>query len=322
MNEERRGHVLALGSINADFQMRVARRPEISETLIGKDFLRLGGGKSANVALIARRLGLPSLLLAHVGDDDLAEQALAPLRDAGVDISGVSSIAGEATGVAFILVPPDGKKGIVMCANANDAWRQADLDAVRTAMRGAPEDSVLVTNGEIPAVAVEEGMRSARSRGITTVLDPSPADKVGDALLRLADVVTPNSGEAETLTGIACDTPQAARRAAQQLMQRGASAAAVKLADGGCLFADADGWVHIGTTPVRVVDTTGAGDAFAGAFASLVARGASWREAARFAVAAAHLAVGGYGSQPSYPEFEPIRELAAALPIMEGAHGE
>lgn len=310
---ETKGHVLALGSINADFQMRVGRRPEISETLLGSDFVRLGGGKSANVAFLACKLGLPVLLLAHTGDDDLAEQALAPLREIGVDLSGVKTLPGHDTGVAVIMVPPDGKKGIVMAANANEAWVEEDLLRVLQAVRDAPAGSVLVCNCEIPSPVLEAGLQEARQAGLRTVLDPSPADRVSDGLLALCDYVTPNPGEAETLTGIAPGDAASALRVGQRLCERGAGAACVKLADGGCVFVGGAGAAQVQAAPVEVVDTTGAGDAFAGALAAWLALGHPEHEAVRAAVAASHIAVGKYGSQPSYPSIQEIERMQQRL---------
>jgi ribokinase len=131
--------ILSLGSINADFQLRVDRRPEVNETLIGRDFLRLGGGRAANVAFFARKLGLEACLLAQVGDDDLAEQALAPLRNIGVDLSRVAAVEGCGTGVAMITVQPDGKKGIVAAGNANEAWTSEQAAEVVEVIEEAPK---------------------------------------------------------------------------------------------------------------------------------------------------------------------------------------
>lgn len=310
-----RPEVLSIGSVNADFQMRIARSPAVSETLPARDFVRLGGGKAANVAYLACRLGVPARLIAHVGDDDLAEQALAPLIAAGVDVSGVKKLPGRDTGLAVVLVPPDGKKGIVLAANANEAWVEDDMLRVVQAIREAPPGSVLAGDCEVPGWVLEQALRSAREQGLATVLDPSPAAAVGDALLSRADIVTPNAGEAGQLTGIECKTPPDALEAARRLRARGARAAAVKLPDGGCVYVDATCAAHIGALTVDVVDTTGAGDAFAGALAAMRAGGASWLDAVHAGVAAAHLAVGAYGSQPSYPTRQQIERMMQRLPV-------
>lgn len=305
--------ILALGSINADFQVRVDRRPDVSETLIAHDFTRLGGGKSANVAWLARRLGAPARLFGRVGDDDLAEQALASLREIGVDLAEVRPAAGAGTGVAMIAVPPDGKKGIVMAPNANEAWNDGDALRTAAAIVQAPPGSVLVTNAEVPAAVVERAMRAARERGLTTVLDPSPPDRVTDALLALADVVTPNAGEAQRLTGVECRDAASGIDAGRRLLARGAAAAAVKLPDGGCVLVAPEETVHVAPVPVEVVDTTGAGDAFAGALAVALLKRRPRAEAIRFAVAASHAAVTGYGSRPAALARDGITSIEARL---------
>ena len=308
-----RPQVLSLGSINADFQVRVERRPQLSETLVASDFLRLSGGKAANVAFLARKLGVEARLFAHAGTDDLARQALAPLRAMGVDLSGVRQVADANTGVAMIMVPPDAKKGIVMAVNANDAWNEADADAALQAISGAPADSVLAVDCEIPAFVAERALRAARRRGLKTILDPSPADRVTDAMLEAADMVIPDSGEAHGLTGIECKDPQSAMKAGERLCERGAAVACIKLPDGGCVVVGEGRRAWIPAVPVKVTDTTGAGDAFAGALAVAVLERRSCLEAARFAVAASHLAVTGYGSQPAFPGREDIQQMEQRL---------
>ena len=316
MLDERSGTgptILALGSVNADFQVRVERRPDLSETLIGRDFLRTGGGKAANVAFLARRLGLDAVLLGHVGQDDLVEQALASLREAGVDLSRVVACKGQQTAVSMINVPPDGKKGIVLAPNANAAWTDDDVCPVEDAVAEAPDRSALVVDCEVPAFVAEAAVAAAATRELACVLDPSPADEVSDRLLASVDVVVPNPTEAETLTGIGVDDARSAALAARRLQSRGPSVVCAKLQGGGCIVAEAERLHEISGPSVEIVDTTGAGDAFAGAFAVALAEGREVVEAARWASAAATHAVTGYGSQPSYPTRADLDRMAARI---------
>lgn len=317
MGKKRNGNgvVLSLGSVNADFQIRVEHRPEVSETLLGRDFRRFGGGKAANVAYLARRLGLEVRLFGHVGDDDLAWQALGPLRDVGVDLSGIKQVAGKTTGVAMVTVPPDGKKGIVLAANANQAWTLRDAAAVVREINAAPANAVLVLDCEIPVFVLERAAAAAGRRGCTTILDPSPADRVTEALIATADMIVPNGSEAERLTGVRCDDVDSAVRAGVRLLARGAAAACIKLPDGGCALVEKERVTHVGAVPVDVVDTTGAGDAFAGALAVALAEQRPRVDAVKFAVAATHLAVSGYGSQPALPVREQIQAILPRLPV-------
>ena len=300
-SQRQAGSILSLGSANLDVQVRVDRRPEISETLVGREFLCAGGGKAANVAACACRLGLDARLFAHVGDDDFAERALAPLRELGVDLTAVAKVPGCATGVAMITVPPDGQKGIVLSPNANGVWTESEAAGVARSIGEAPPGSVLVVDCEVPVSVAERAADAASRRGIAVILDPSPAERVSKPLLAAADVVIPNAAEAEMLTGIACGDVPSSARAGRQLLERGAGAACIKLGDGGCILATGEKVSHIPALPAEVVDTTGAGDAVAGALAVACAEGRPLVEAARFGAAAAHLTVTGYGSQSALP---------------------
>lgn len=305
--------VLSLGSINVDFQVRVERRPEISETLLGRDYLRASGGKGANVAFLARRLGAAAELIGRVGDDELAAVALAPLEACGVGLAAVRRLPQRATGVALITVPPDGKKGIVLAANANREWEADGPAAARRAVEAAPAGAVLVVDCEVPEAVAGAAMAAARERGLTVVLDPSPADRASAELLAMADVVVPNAGEAAALAGAAVEDVASANAAAQTLLECGVGTAVVKLPDGGCVVSDGEQGLHVPARPVPVVDTNGAGDAFAGALAVALAEGLSVAEAAPFACAAANLAVTGWGAQASYPERGAIEAFAREL---------
>jgi len=308
-----RGKILSLGSINADFHMRTKLQPERNEMLHASDFARLGGGKAANIAYLASRLGKATQLFAHTGDDDLAEQAMAPLRDSGVDVSGIKKIKNAHTGVTMITVPPDGKKSILMAANANGFWCQDDVAPVLLAIRSAESGSVLVADCEIPVFIVEQAMRTARQCDIKTILDPAPAERVTDALLKLTDFIALNAGEAKTLTGIECEDVASAMDAGNCLLERGVAVACIKLADGGCVVVEDGCAFHIAPVPVDVVDTTGAGDAFTGGLAVALLEQHPLHQAARFAVAASHLAVTAWGSQPAYPTRQQIERMEARL---------
>ncbi|MDQ2694777.1 MAG: ribokinase [Pseudomonadota bacterium] len=304
-----RGRIVSLGSINADFQVRAERWPDPGETLLGRDFLLLGGGKAANVAFLAQRLGAPALLIGHVGDDPLAERALEPLRAAGIDLSQVTAVAGGTTGASLIVVRPDGDKTIVLAANANDAWQPQDAAAAAAAVADAGSGSLLVADLEVPAFVVREAIDAARGQGFPVLLDPSPAARLDDELYPLVDYITPNPSEARQLTGITVDGAGAARRAGEQLRRRGAGIAFMKLSDGGCVVVGDNLREHVEGFAVEVIDTTGAGDAFAGALAVALWEGKDPVAAARFATAASSLAVSGYGSQPAYPDRRAVEGL-------------
>lgn len=302
--------ILSLGSANADFQVGVDRYPSPGETLPAGRFLRAGGGKAANVCLLATRLGVGARLLASLGDDDLREQVLRPLRAAGVDLSAIGTAPGQSTGVALIFVPPDGKKGIVLAGNANDHWDGGATEAAIEVVRQAPEGSVLVADHEVPGDVVRACVAAAAERGFPLVIDPSPANRVDRALFRHAAAITPNPAEAEGLTGIEVTDPASARRAAEQLAGQGGPPIYLKMPDGGCLLYVGGRGILLPAEPVEVVDTTGAGDAFAGALAVALLEGREPGEAACFAVAASHIAVTRFGSQDAYPDRAAVDRMA------------
>jgi ribokinase len=306
--------IISLGSINADFQVRAERWGEAGNDFLVTDFMRFGGGKAANVAYAARRLGSPIMLIGHVGDDDLAEQALNPLRQLQLDLGFVSSVRGMATGFVTVVVTPDGKKTMIAAHNANDVWTEEEAANAASAVAKAATGSILVADCAISIDPVERAARAAVQRKFPIILDPSPVERVPERLFPLIEFVTPNPVEAQQLTGITVQSIEDALRAGRALISRGTKVALMKMPQGGCVIVTANSAVAIHPAPVKVVDTTGAGDVFAGAFAVALLERRGLSDAARFAVAAAHVSVTRYGAQASYPERIEIEEMLARLP--------
>jgi ribokinase len=299
------------GSINADFQMRMGEPHGDAETSRARCLRRYSGGKAANRAHIARRLGVRSALLGCVGDDDLSHQALGALDRCGVDLEAVSRLRSASTAVAMITVPPDGKKRIVLAGQANDRWDAAAIERGCRALGRASPGSVLALDCEISPEAAAALVRTADGIGLPIVLDPSFPDRIDERLLRSALAVAPNEEEAGAITGIRINDEGGAIEAARALAGLDIPIVCVKRADGGCVVRwDGTLW-RIGAPPVRVVDTTGAGDAFTGALAVALMEHAPPHEAARIAVAASTIAVTRFGSQSAYPD---RRRIASLLP--------
>lgn len=309
--------IISLGSINADFQVRAERWAEAGHDFLVTDFMRFGGGKAANVAYAARRLSAPVMLIGHVGDDDLAEQALNPLRQLPLDLPLVSRVRGMATGFVTIVVTPDGKKTMIAAHNANDVWTEKEAANAASAVAKAAAGSILVVDCAISIDPVERAARAAAQRKFPIILDPSPAERVPDRLFPLVEFVTPNPVEAQQLTGIAVQSIEDALRAGRALISRGTKVALMKMPEGGCVIVTADSAIAIRTTPVKVIDTTGAGDVFAGALATALLERQSLLNAVRIGVAAAHVSVTRYGAQASYPDRTEIEEMVARLPSDE-----
>jgi ribokinase len=310
---ESEAKIISIGSINADFQVRAERWAEAGHDLLATDFMRFGGGKAANVAYAARKLDAPVTLIGHVGDDDLAEQALNPLRQLGLDLGFVSSVTGAPTGFVTVVVTPDGRKTMIAAHNANDVWTDEEAARAASAVDQAGAGSILVADCAAAIDPIERAVRAARRRSFTVILDPSPVERIAGRLFPLVDLVTPNSVEAEELTGIAVRSVEDAVRAGRALIERGTKTALMKMPHGGCVIVTADSAVAIRPAPVKAVDTTGAGDVFAGALAVALLTGQSLSCAVKFAVAAAHVSVTRYGAQASYPDRKELEAMFARL---------
>jgi ribokinase len=305
--------ILSLGSLNLDLKARVDCWPLLGESLPARDFLAVGGGKAANAALMARKLGAASVLLARMGDDVFGRMALEPLEQVGVELRHVRQVAGESTGVALIAVGPEGQKTMLFVPNANANWSSEDAAFAEAAVHQASSGSVLVFDLEVPADVASAIARAAREKGFAVVLDPSSPRKMKSQLYGLCDCITPNSEEASVLAGFPVVTPQDALRAGEAIRDRGVRTVFIKLQEGGCVMVDdsASRWVQ--APRVKAVDKVGAGDAFAGALATGILAGMSLAEAGRLAVAAATAAVTHYGGPAAYPDRAEVERILACV---------
>lgn len=305
--------VLVVGSANADLTVRVERRPGAGETVLGTDLVESAGGKGANQAAAAARIGGRTALLARVGGDAFGEMLLAAQRAAGTDVAPVIVDDAARSGTAMIIVDPDGDNSIVVSPGANAALSPGDVAAAQETIAAA---SVVSLQLEIPMESVRAAAAAAERAGTRVVLNPSPAPEVALApeLLAVADPLVVNEHEARQLSGRADGSPA---EWAQALREQGARSVVITLGGDGALVLDASGSEDIPGVRVKAVDTTGAGDAFTGALATRLARGDALPEAARFAVRVGAAAVTKPGAQPSYPT---LAELAVTVP--EGASRE
>ncbi|MEU9113101.1 ribokinase [Streptomyces sp. NPDC048483] len=289
--------VLVVGSANADLTVRVVRRPGAGETVLGTDLVESAGGKGANQAAAAARIGGRTALLARVGGDAFGELLLNAQRDAGTDVAPVIVDEAARTGTAMIIVSPDGDNSIVVSPGANAALTPADVAAAADVIAAS---SVLSLQLEIPMESVRAAAAAAEDAGTRVVLNPSPAPEAALApgLLAVADPLVVNEHEARQLSGRTDGKPG---EWAQALREKGARSVVVTLGGEGALVLDASGVTEVPGVRVRAVDTTGAGDAFTGALATRLARGDALPDAARFAVRVGAAAVTKPGAQPSYP---------------------
>jgi ribokinase len=289
--------VVIVGSVNVDLVVAAERLPGRGETVLGRRLERYGGGKGANAAVAAARLGAEARLVAAVGGDDLGRDALAELRSEGVDVDGVSEVSDEATGAALIVVDDGGDNQIAVGAGANAALGP---DSVRRALEGAlNEAGCLLVSLEIPHEAVLAAVDAGRERGVPVVVDPAPARAAALELAVFRPIFTPNVGEARQLTGEADK-----RRAAAALNRRtGAPVIVTDGSEGALLLEESDAEMLAVRSPsgVSAVDTTGAGDTFSGALGTRIAAGDNPRAAVAFAVAAGACAVRAHGARGGMP---------------------
>ncbi|MFB6604173.1 ribokinase [Streptomyces noursei] len=296
--------VLVVGSANADLTVRVTRRPGAGETVLGTDLVESAGGKGANQAAAAARIGGRTALLARVGGDAYGELLLAAQRAAGTDVAPVIVDADARTGTAMIIVSPDGDNSIVVSPGANAALTPKDVAAAQDVIAAS---TVLSLQLEIPMETVRAAAEAAEGAGTRVVLNPSPTPEDLDrALLSAADPLVVNEHEARQLSGRTDGTPA---EWAAALRERGARSVVVTLGGDGALVLDDSGTTTVPGVRVEAVDTTGAGDAFTGALATRLAGGAALADAARFAVRVGAAAVTKPGAQPSYPTAEDLARL-------------
>jgi len=291
--------VVVVGSLNMDLVARTARLPVPGETVAGLSFATVPGGKGANQAVAAARLGARTAMVGCLGDDAFGAQLRAGLEADGIDCRGVRTAAGVSSGVALIVVDDAGRNGIVVVAGANGELTPADVDANVGLIAGA---RMVVLQLETPLATVEHAARRARALGKTVVLNPAPARVLPEGLLACADLLVPNELEAAALTGLAVSSVGSALEAGRRLRQAGAGTVLVTLGAQGVVAVGPGGASHHPARPVAAVDTTAAGDTFIGGLCAALVRGRPLPQAIAFAQAAAALSVTRPGAQPSIPQ--------------------
>ena len=287
--------ITVIGSANVDLVVRVSRLPQIGETVIGGEFMQAMGGKGANQAVSAARLGADVRFIARVGDDAFADACLQSYREAGVLLDAVQRTPDLATGIALIGVSEDGENLIMVASGANEKLSPADVRAHAEAIRAA---DVVLLQLEVPLETVTAAVNIAHEFGKTIVLNPAPYQTLPRALLQKISVITPNRGESAQMLD---ERNPDDERLAKGVLGMGPQGAVITLGADGALVAGSWGWVRVPAYKVVPVDTVGAGDAFNAGLAVALGEGGSLEEAARYASAVAALAVTRPGAQPGMP---------------------
>ncbi|CAN7265247.1 ribokinase [Devosia sp. LjRoot16] len=305
-----RAPVAVLGIFVADLAFRAPRLPLMGETILGQGFKDGPGGKGSNQAIAAARAGGDARMITRIGRDTFGDMAQKAWAADGIDISAVAIDDQLPTGAAFIFVSTEtGNNAIIVESGAAAKLSPADVAAAESVIRGS---KVLITQFEQPVETAIAGLSLARQHGVITILNPAPALPVDDAIYALCDYVTPNETEAATLTGLRVETEADALAAAREFVRRGAKNALITLGEKGALLHGEAGTHMVPAFKVeKVVETTGAGDAFNGGFAVALAEGQSPVDAIRFGCATAGLSVQKPGTAPSMPVRAEIEAMLA-----------
>jgi ribokinase len=302
-------HVVVIGSVNMDLVVRTRMLPRPGETVIGRDFAEVPGGKGANQAVAAARLGARTTMIGCVGDDLFGQRLRQSLVSEHVDVRHLATVAECSSGVAVICVEDSGQNCITVVPGANARLMPDMLQPMSDLIRQA---DVLLLQLEIPVETVLAAMTLARQHGILTVLDPAPAIQAAPPHLLQVDVLCPNETEAEVLSGIDVHTEGDAARAARRLQTLGARQVIITMGERGALLCDASGVCEmVPACIINPVDTTAAGDAFAAAVAVQLAEQHDLRQSVRFACAAGAAAASRMGAQPSLPNRRDIAQILA-----------
>ncbi len=296
--------IVVLGSLNMDLVVRTARMPRPGETVSGHSFVTVPGGKGANQAAAAARLGATVEMVGRVGNDAFGPALLQNLANQGVGTSYVTLDEEVASGTAIIMVDDGGENSIVVAAGANGRVGLPDLEAARSAIRGS---RYLMLQYEVPLDVVWAAVEMARELGVQVILNAAPAHPTSSDRLDGVHCVMVNEHEAEFFTGIPVPDLASAERAGVGLLKMGVEAAIITLGPRGAYLVTDDLSMHVPAHVVDVVDTTAAGDAFAGGLTVALLRGYSMVEAVRYASCAGTLATTVLGAQTSLPSEEQVQ---------------
>jgi ribokinase len=300
--------ICVVGSANVDLTFRAPRLPRPGETLAGSSFHLGMGGKGANQAVAATRLGARVSLVARVGNDAFGQEAIRRYQEEGIDTTFVRIDEQRPTGTAAIIVDDGAENCIIVVAGANAGLSPEDVRDASPAIQNA---DVLLCQLETPLDATLEAFRLARAASVRTVLTPAPAAQLPEELLRLCDLCVPNKTEMELLVGRTVENHGDAESAARELRIRGVRAVVVTMGSRGAHLIDGDGATHIPAVSVEAVDPTGAGDAFTAALAASLAAGLSLTDAARRASVVAALTVTRIGTQSAFPSLAAVETWLA-----------
>jgi len=298
--------IVVIGSSNTDMIVKSDHLPLPGETVVGGKFFTAPGGKGANQAVAAARLGGDVSFVAKVGKDQFGDAAIENYSKEGMDTRYVTRSAGSASGVALILVDGKGENSIAVASGANADLSKDDIDAAAEQIKNA---SIVLMQLESPVDTVLYAAKMAAERGAMVVLNPAPAAPIPEEMYRYLYAVTPNETESEILTGVKVEDEASALKASEVFISRGVKKVVITLGSKGAFVNDGGNSYMVPARKVKAVDTTAAGDTYNGAMCVALAEGKSLREALEFATKASAIAVTRMGAQPSVPTREEVDSL-------------
>lgn len=300
--------LLVIGSSNIDHIIRLPAFPKPGETLAGKDYQTVFGGKGANQAVAAARLGACTSFMSCLGDDTLGQSLLKSLKNDNIDVSNIHVTNGAQTGVALIWLASSGENSIAIDAGANSGLTSSFVEKNKSAIVDA---DVILIQLETPQTGIEKAIKIAHQQGKLVVLNPAPACSLADDVLAHVDIITPNETETEALTGIVVSSDTTAQQAADILHQKGIKQVFITRGAHGVYYSEhGEGRNHKGFS-VTAIDTTAAGDTFNGGLVTALLEGQAIEDAIRFAQAASALSVQTIGAQTSVPTRDSVLEFLA-----------
>ncbi|MBO6247350.1 MAG: ribokinase [Bacteroidales bacterium] len=292
-----KGKILVIGSTNTDMTAFCAKMPAPGETVLGNDFVMGPGGKGANQAVAAKRLGGDVKFICKVGDDIFGEDTIRHFKEEGLDTSGVM-ISKKPSGVALITVDESAENCIVVASGANNDYTQEDIRSCEAMIKDC---DILLMQLEIPVPAVIEAAKIAHEAGKTVVLNPAPAIDLPEEIFKYISLFIPNENELEKYSGVPVEGEETAAKAAKALMDKGVGDLIVTMGSKGSLICQGEETAFVQAHKVEAVDTTGAGDCYCGALCVGLSENMSLKEAASFATKASALAVQRPGAQNAMP---------------------
>jgi len=298
--------ITVVGSLNMDLVTRVKVMPRVGETLIGKDYKQIPGGKGANQADAIAKLGSKVYMIGRVGDDGFGSDLIQSLNSDGVDVSYIKRDKNAPTGIALIMVEDHGDNSIVVIPGANFELTPKDID---DSLHAIEEADIVVTQLEIPIDTVRYTLKKAKELCKYTVLNPAPAAKLDDELIKNVDLLTPNETELEILSGMKIETEEDILAGARILIDKGVKELIVTLGDKGALYVNEEVSNFYEAYRVNPVDTTAAGDSFTAGIAVALSEGKSMDKAIKFASKVGALTVTKEGAQSSLPTREEVMQF-------------